>query len=361
MLRECATIAACAAVFAIPAVEAANPDISAIGDVRASFVENAEEAELDLHEVEIAITGPVNPYASAAVYIGVHDGSEFEIEEAKLMLDRYLPGGFGLTAGRFLLDFGQLNEVHAHAYPFLDRPLVHEVLFGEDGVLDVGARLDWIAPVDAVTLRAAAGVVGGESAAGGHGHEHEEAIVGEDPAHEEEEEDDPPLAFTGRLDLFGEPSETVSFRLGGSVLGDREGEALFFTPDVKLRVETGPRSVLVVNAEAVFGDVDVDYHEEARAVHEEEDSVSPNGVFVSADYRFDKRFNGGGFFETSTEREDDDHRTDRFGAFVGYSLMEESTLFRLRVRQTEPHEEDGAFDITLQALFGLGPHSPHRY
>jgi hypothetical protein len=353
-MNVCAGAIACVAVV-VPAAHAANPDLSLIGDVRASFVEDADEPALDLHEVEIAITGPVNPYATAAVYIGVHDGTEFEIEEAKLMLDRYLPGRLGLTVGRYLLDFGQLNETHAHAYPFLDRPLMHETLFGPDGVLDVGARLDWIAPVEAVTLRAAAGVVGGESAAGGHDHEE-----GATHDHDIDEEEDPPLAFTGRLDLFSEPSDAVSFRAGGSMLVDREGESRFFSPDLRLRVETGPRSVLVVNAEAVFGKLEV--HDEDEHAHGEEGhSVSPNGVFVSADYRMGAHWNGGGFFESTTAREHDDHRTDRFGAFVGFSLMEESTLFRLLVRQTEPDEDESSFDITLQALFGLGPHAPHRY
>ena len=110
-------------------------------------------------EAEIAFVGPVNPYASAEVYVGVHDGTEFEIEEAKLLLDRYLPGGFGLVVGRFLQDFGQLNVTHAHTYPFVERPLMHREFFGEDGIVDAGVRLDWLAPPGPVTVRATAGAV----------------------------------------------------------------------------------------------------------------------------------------------------------------------------------------------------------
>ena len=88
------------------AAQTTNPEISVIGDTRAVYSDATEDVTLELSEVEIAFVGPLNPYASAQVFVGVHDGTEFEIEEAKLLLDRYLPGGLGLTAGRMLLDFG---------------------------------------------------------------------------------------------------------------------------------------------------------------------------------------------------------------------------------------------------------------
>ena len=99
--RGACALVAVVVVWPLAAV-AANPDISVIGDIRAEWSELTDRAELRLNEVEFAFVGPVNPYASAEAYIAVHDGNEFEIEEAKLILDRYFPGGFGLTVGQML-------------------------------------------------------------------------------------------------------------------------------------------------------------------------------------------------------------------------------------------------------------------
>jgi hypothetical protein len=337
-----------AAPGAVAQTQKLNPQISAIGDTRAFWSEEADDTQLEFHELEIALVGPVNPYASAEVYVGVHGTEGLEIEEAKLILDRYFPAGFGLTAGRYLQDFGQLNQLHLHAYPWVHRPLMHAELFGEDGVVDTGARLDWLAPTEGFTLRATAGAVRGELFTGGHGH---------DETAGEEEEVAPEIGFTGRLDLFVEPSENVSFLVGGSVLhGEHDpaegAKVTWFDADLKLRFDLGPNRTLVVNAETMFGSLEET--DEAAA-------SDPNGFFATADLRATKRWNFGGFAESATERADDSVRTNRYGGFLGFALMEETTVFRLVAASTDPDGGDSSTDVTLQALFGLGPHRPHRY
>ncbi|NNE42662.1 MAG: hypothetical protein HKN12_00510 [Gemmatimonadetes bacterium] len=326
------------------AAQKLNPQISVIGDTRLSYSDATEEASLELEGVEFAFLGPLNPYASAEVFIGVHEGDTFEIEEAKLLLERYLPAGLGLTVGRTLLDFGQLNPLHPHAYPFLDRPLMHSELFGEDGAVDTAVRLDWIAPTDGVTLRATAGAVRGGVLSGGHGHDHED-------------EESPEIGFTGRVDLFAEPSGGTSFLIGGSVLhGETDPESgasgTFFGVDGKATFDLGPSRSLVLNAEAVFASLDAT---------DEAGAADPSGVFASVDLRLNPRWNIGGFGESTTEREDDSVRTSRFGGFLGLALMEESTAFRVVGRTTDPDGGARETEVIVQALFGLGPHQPHRY
>ncbi|MGQ0722161.1 MAG: hypothetical protein ACT4PE_11410 [Candidatus Eiseniibacteriota bacterium] len=326
-----------------------NPNISVIGDTRATWNDTTEDVEIGLDEVEVAFVGPLNPYASAEVYVGFHGAETVEIEEAKLLLDRYLPGGFGLTIGRFLQDFGQLNQLHSHAYPFVERPLMHAEFFGEDGVVDEAVRLDWIAPAEEVTLRASAGAVRGDLFLGGHHHE-------EEPSTEEEEEA-PELGVTGRLDLFAQPTEAFSFLLGGSVLhGEHDTHdaamATWICADAKARWDLGPYRALVLNAEGVFGSL-----EETDEAAESD----PSGFFVSADVRANRRWNLGGFVESATERADDEIRTNRYGGFIGLGLMEETTMFRLVGHVTEPDEGSSEVGVIAQALFGLGPHKPHRY
>ncbi len=342
--------AALAVVARSAAAAPVNPDISVIGDSRAVYSEAEDEVALELHEVEVSLVGALNPYASAAVTLGIHEGEGIDVEEAKLMLDRYFPAGFGLTAGKFLLDFGQLNPVHAHAYPFVGRPLPHESFFGEEGAKDAGVRLDWIAPAGA-SFRASVGAVRGDVLLGGHAHE--EDALDEPPV----EEESPEVGATGRLELFAEPSPGFSFLAGGSVLhgtfDPHEGaKATWFGPDLKLRFDLGPQSALVVNAEAILGSLEAT---------EEAPAADPNGWFASADWRKSRRWNFGGFAESATERQDDTVRTNRFGVFAGLALLEETTLFRVVGRTTDPDGGESASEVILQALFGLGPHRAHRY
>jgi hypothetical protein len=344
-----AVVFALAAFANVAPAQKLNPNLSVIGDTRAVWNDTTEDVEIALDEVEIAVVGPLNPYASAEVYVGFHGAETVEIEEAKLLLDRYFPAGLGLTAGRYLQDFGQLNQLHSHAYPFVERPLMHVEFFGEDGVLDEGVRLDWIAPTEGVTLRASAGAVRGDLFLGGHHHEGE--------AEEPVEEEAPEIGATGRLDLFAQPTEGFSFLLGGSVLhGEHDPDinafATWVCADAKARWDLGPNRALVVNAEGIVGSLD-----ETEVTPE----VEPNGFFVSADLRASKRWNFGGFAESATERDDEDVRTDRYGGFLGLALMEESTMFRLVGTVTEPDGLDSETAVIVQALFGLGPHKPHRY
>ncbi len=338
-----------------------NPDISVIGDIRATWTDAdpaEDEFDLGLHEVEIACVGPLNPWASAEVYLGIHGTEGIEVEEAKVMLDRYFPGGFGMTIGRMLLDFGQINPSHSHAYSFLDRPLMHQMFFGADGALDTAVRVDWLAPLDAVTLRVTAGAVRGDVFLGGHSHDHAEAAEYEAADHDAAHVADPELGYTGRIDVFGEPSEDVSFLLGATVMvGEWNPHAgamaTWIDVDGKVRFDLGPNRTLLVNVEAVMGSID--------AVAGEQASVDPAGWFASTNLRLDRRWNVGGFAESATERLDDEPETRRYGAFLGYSLLEESTMFRLLGRVTDPEEGDSASEVIVQALFGLGPHQAHRY
>ena len=108
----------------------------------------------------------------------------------------------------------------------------------------------------------------------------------------------------------------------------------------------------MVNAETVFGSLDGT---------DETPAADPNGFFAAADLRATKRWNVGGFAESATERADDDVRTKRYGGFVGLALMEETTVFRLVGSAVDPDEGESSTEVTLQAIFGLGPHRPHRY
>src|SRR5262245_66318748 len=71
---------------------------------------------------------------------------EIEVEEA-FFRTTALPSGFTVKGGRFFSGFGYLNEVHAHAWDFVDQPLVYQAFFGNQRAQD-GVQVKWIAPTD---------------------------------------------------------------------------------------------------------------------------------------------------------------------------------------------------------------------
>ncbi len=58
-----------------------------------------------------------------------------------------LPQGFTLKGGRYFSAVGYLNEIHAHAWDFIDAPLANKAFLGNQ-LSDDGLQLRWIAPAE---------------------------------------------------------------------------------------------------------------------------------------------------------------------------------------------------------------------
>ena len=96
------------------------------------------ERSFNLDESELTIAANVDPYFSAAVTAAISAEDEIEVEEAYFRT-LALPSGFTAKGGRFFSGLGYLNEVHAHAWDFVDQPIVYQAFFAnqraQDGVL----------------------------------------------------------------------------------------------------------------------------------------------------------------------------------------------------------------------------------
>ncbi len=109
----------------------ANPQFSVIGDLVMDQINDSPK--LSSSGVEIAIQGNVNPFARADVYLHKHnDESALELEEAVITIERGLPLGLGLRAGKFRPDIGKINKDHAHLFPFIQAPKSMANILGEE-------------------------------------------------------------------------------------------------------------------------------------------------------------------------------------------------------------------------------------
>jgi hypothetical protein len=104
------------------------------------------ERGFNLGESEVTFAASVDPYFNAALTMALSADGEIGVEEAYARTTS-LPAGFSIKGGRFFSGFGYLNEIHAHAWDFVDQPLVYQAFyggqFGQDGV-----QVKWLAPTD---------------------------------------------------------------------------------------------------------------------------------------------------------------------------------------------------------------------
>jgi hypothetical protein len=104
------------------------------------------ERSFNLGESEITLAANVDPYFSAQMTAALTAEDEVEVEEA-FFRTLALPEGFTAKGGRFFSGFGYLNEVHAHAWDFVDQPLAYQAFFGGQFKQD-GLQVKWLAPTE---------------------------------------------------------------------------------------------------------------------------------------------------------------------------------------------------------------------
>lgn len=146
-------------------LQALNPEISITGDLLGVIAEGEPGKDnFSARTFEFAFQSALDPYSRAKIIVGHHrhgggelepfgteaegeDSSETEVEEGYLEWVG-LPGGLGVTLGRFRQRLGTYNRWHAHALPGQSYPLPYGVLFGEEGLAQTGLSVHWLAPFE---------------------------------------------------------------------------------------------------------------------------------------------------------------------------------------------------------------------
>jgi len=104
------------------------------------------ERSFNLGESELMLSGSIDPYFMGNVTVALSPENELAVEEAYFRT-LALPAGLMLKGGRFFSGLGYLNEIHGHAWDFIDQPLVYQAFYGGQFAQD-GLQLKWLAPTD---------------------------------------------------------------------------------------------------------------------------------------------------------------------------------------------------------------------
>jgi len=373
-----ATLAALALLLAGAPAPAGvtNPDLSVIGQPFLRLTTDPadpdrDRARLDPGETEFVLDAALNPYARGYFTLSLSDGG-MALEEGYFTILRGLPAGLGLKGGRYRAGFGRLNAVHPHAYPFFARfrvlstYLPGEESFNESGVSlskrlpspgesALTASMDWLQGDSFRRPREAGGSDADPLAAGGDGDRAGESRP----------------AVLGRLSAFTMVGERSGLELGLSATHGTNNVAAgarttVWGTDAKAKLWTSERAYLLLQAEALkLRRDDAGWDGESGGYVIER--VDPWGWYGFADWNLSPRWNVGGSYERF-QRDDAARLWEHaVGLFAGYSLMEETTSFRLGWERfqaaaagTEPAPE--AVDtFTLRAIFSMGPHKAHQF
>jgi len=327
------------------------------------------ERSFNLGESELTFAANIDPYFSGVLTAAITGENEIEVEEA-FVRTTALPDGFTGKMGRFFSGFGYLNEVHAHAWDFVDQPLVYQAMFGGQSRQD-GVQVKWLAPTDLfIELGAEAGNGDSYPATRGAGNGLNAAAL---------------FAHVG-----GDVGDNTSWRAGLSWIdsqaedraggiADASGNPLFesFTGDAHTWVVDGvikwapsPRRQLKVQGEYLHREESGEIADATGLLLADDYLNRQSGWYLQSVYQFTPRWRMGARYDSLDSGTP--HYTlapdgllsaspDRVSLMLDWNPSEFS---RLRAQYDwDDARDDGDTDriLRLQYLYGIGAHGAHKY
>lgn len=327
------------------------------------------EAGLSLGETELAIEANVDDKFHGWAALSVAPEGGINVEEAYVNT-LSLPAGFAVKMGRFFSDIGYQNHQHAHAWDFVDAPLVYRAMLGKQ-LGDDGVQFRWIAPTDLFLEFGTELMRGGAFPSGGDKRNNIKA-------------------WTAFAHLGGDAGDSGSWRVGLSNLHgnadnrpDGTDPATNFTGRSNLTIldtvykwaPQGNPEVTNFVAQAEFF-----YRSENGTLNYDPDSSSyrgkQRGFYAQGVYQFMPRWRAGLRYDWMSASNaldnpvagtplatmaDNGASPQRYSAMVDFSNSEFSR-FRLQysLDQSRPGRASDN-QIFLQYIFSLGSHPAHQF
>lgn len=357
-----------------PAQSTGNPDISVLprflfhtndGEKLANGKREFSRPEFAFEELEVAIQAYLNPFAKGDIVFTLPgpdlETSKLGVEEVYATVLRGLPLDLNVRFGKYRVDFGKLNMMHPHAWPFITQPLSQERFFGEEGLNDLGISASVLLPTGDLYTKLTVDLLRGSS-------------TGEAAGIADTTDGSPFYATSARLTGFFPLDEHSDLEVGVSgytgIHDPYHRDRFWYANlDAKYKYRPDAYTSLVIQAEVLQN------FRNARQDHEfspivdangmpEERSIRSAGLYVFADLQFQKIYSVGVRYDWSQSPYSTSDRAQAGAVFLGYYPVEETLGLRLQYQHTRTENgagTQGVNMIALQALFSLGPHKAHPF
>ena len=316
-----------------------NPDIAVIGNFLGAAGKNDIDPApaLAMDEAEASFQAVVDPYARADFFLAFSPEG-VEIEEGFITFTS-LPGGLLAKVGKVKQQVGKVNTLHAHALPWVDRPLAAQnLLGGEEGLADSGISVSKLIINPVLFLEATGEVYQGNS---GVFASHKRGDV----------------SWVGRLRGYHDVTESSNLDIGASIAGGHNDvgpdfSTRLFAVDATFRYRPLRRAIY----RRFLGRTELFWSK-----REQEDSdVSAFGMYASGDYQFARRWFAGARYDWS-ERAYDSSLVDKGGSFLLTFWPSEFSQLRGQYRRLRYAEGSTANEFLFQFLFSIGAHGAHVF
>lgn len=322
-----------------------------------------------LGETEITLSANVDDkfYGSTTVAL-VEEGGETVVELEEAYIETLGLGyGLNLKAGRFFQTIGYMNEHHAHADDFVDRPLPYRAFLNKS-YNDDGVELSWLLPTD-FYAEIGGGVFSGRDFPSGSPND---SAIG---------------ALTGYGRIGGDFTDNLNWRLGASVLStDTDGrdgneDTVSFVGDSHLYI-ADLRANWAPTGNAVHQEISIQseyFYRDEDGTYEDTDAGSgvvnyddhQSGWYLQSLYKFAPQWKIGarystlytsdvptGLVGTALDAEGHDPET--------WSLVGEwrnGEFGRLRAQYNREELSSGVEDnqVKLQYIMSIGAHGAHKF
>jgi hypothetical protein len=257
----------------------------------------------NLRELEVALSGVVDPYFDTTASIAV-SREGLALEEVYVRTRR-LPAGLQLKVGKFYSDIGYINRQHPHQWDFVNQNLGHQLLLGGEGLSEVGVQATWL-PALPIYLRLGVEALQGEN-------ESLASYLGPDEDHPFLRQSAGPRLFTGFAKVSPDFGYSHAIQVGGSVVRSRthqedhedhflEGQAWLLGFDAVYKYDSpkpGGEGDLVVQGEYLrrVKDLELIDHVEIDLVGARR-RFTQDGLYAQAVYGFAPRWTAAFRFDT---------------------------------------------------------------